>query len=87
MTGDEIKEKVFKHYNYDGLQADADLNKLASAEAMRRRMRMSAPIWFGLTVFSAENCARLGVLSRSGKIGAIGGLAFGAMMTFTTIRA
>ena len=86
MTCDDINEKVFKHYNYDGVRAHADLDTIARAEAARGRLRRSTPIWLGMTAISSYNCTRLSVLSNSGRIGAIGGVALGAAMTITTLR-
>mmetsp|Transcript_41524 Transcript_41524/g.54664 ORF Transcript_41524/g.54664 Transcript_41524/m.54664 type:complete len:100 (+) Transcript_41524:32-331(+) len=86
MTCDDINEKVFKHYNYDGVRAHGDLDTIARAESARARLRRTVPLWLGMTAVSGYNCTRLGVLSASGRAGAIGGLAFGAFMTFTTLR-
>ena len=86
MTSEEINEKIFKHYNYDGLQAYSELSLLARAENARKSLRAQMPIWLGVTGISAYNCTRLSVLSASGRIGAIGGLALGAGMTIATAR-
>ena len=86
MSAEEINEKVFKHYNYNGLEAYADLSLIARAEASRASLRSTTPLFLGMTGVSAFNCTRLSVLSASGKMGAVGGLVFGAAMTFTTMR-
>ena len=84
MTSQQITENVFKHYNYDGVAAHQDLQKIASADAARKQLRMTMPMWFGMTVFSGYNVTRMGVLSNSGRIGAMAGLAVGAIMTVST---
>lgn len=86
MSVQQIDEIVFKNYNYNGLEAHNDLQKIARADASRKNLRMTVPLWLGMTAVSGYNVSRMGVLSNSGRIGAIGGLAFGAIMTITTIR-
>ena len=39
-----------------------------------------------MTAVSGYNLTRIGVLSNSGRIGAIGGLALGAVMTLATVK-
>ena len=86
MICDQINEHVFKHYNYNGMEADADLQTIVSAEYGRRYLRKSAPIWLGMTAVSGYNLTRMGVLSNSGRIGAMTGLAFGAWMSVVALR-
>ena len=86
MSGQEIDEHVWKHHNYNGLAAAADLDTIARAEVARGQLRKTTPIWFGMTVVSGYNLTRMGVLSGSGRMGAIGGLALGALMTVQTLR-
>ena len=81
ITCDQINEHVFKHYNYNGLEAQEDLDLIARADITRRRMRKSVPLWLGMTAISGYNVTRMGVLSNSGRIGAIGGLVFGSLAT------
>ena len=85
MTGDEINEKIFKHYNYNGAAAAEDLYIVARAESMRRQVRKTTPMWLGMTAISGYNLTRMGVLSNSGRIGAIGGFAVGTLMTINTM--
>lgn len=86
MSGDEINEQIFKHHNFDGLASHSDLSLVARAEYSRSSLRATTPLWLGMTSVGAYNCTRLGVLSASGRIGAIGGVALGAVMTFTTYK-
>ena len=85
MTGEQIDEHVFKHYNYNGEEAAADLHRIASAEKARRQLRASAPVWLGMTAFSAYNVSRMGVLSASGRIGALSGLVVGSCLTIASL--
>ncbi len=85
-SGQQINDQVWKHHNYNGLEASDDLATIARAHAARNSLRKSMPLWFGMTVFSGYNITRMGVLSNSGRMGAIGGLALGAIMTVTTLR-
>lgn len=39
MTGEQIDEHVFKHYNYNGMEAHDDLYRIASAEQARKTLR------------------------------------------------
>lgn len=86
MTGDEINEKVLKVYNFNGMEAHKDLDTIARAESFRANMRGTTPVWLGMSAVSGYNITRMGVLSASGRIGAIGGLAFGTLMTITTLK-
>lgn len=86
MTGDEINEKVFKVYNFNGSDAHQDLDTMARAANFRAFMRGTSPVWMGMCAVSGYNISRMGVLSASGRIGAIGGLAFGTFMTINTMR-
>ena len=86
MSCEQINEHVFKHHNYDGTSADADLQTIVSAEYGRRYLRKSTPIWLGMSAIGGYNLTRMGVLSNSGRMGAIGGLAFGAWMSVVTMR-
>ena len=86
MTADQIDEHVFKHHNYNGMDAHNDLTLIASAERARRFTQNSAPIWLGMTAFSGYNVTRMGVLSASGRVGAITGLAIGSLMTFAALN-
>ena len=85
MTCQQIDEHVFKHHNFDGLQAQDDLNTIVKADEARRSLRMTSPVWIGMTGVSAYNMTRMGVLSNSGRMGAIAGLTVGAFMTLTTL--
>ena len=82
-----INHLIFKHYNYNGMEAEADLRTMAAAYNARQTLKKSAPIWIGLTAFSAYNVSRMGVLSVSGRVGAISGLAFGSIMTVASYAA
>ena len=86
LTCQDIDEKVFKHYNYDGLAAHADLQTIIKADDAKQSLKLMAPMWVGMTGISAYNLTRMGVLSNSGRVGAIGGLAFGAIMTINSFR-
>lgn len=86
MTVEQLDEHIFKHYNYNGIDAHQDLALIASAEKARKATRNSAPIWLGMTAFSGYNMTRMGVLSASGRIGAITGLAIGSFMTFSALN-
>ena len=86
MTTEQIDEHVFKHYNYNGMDAHNDLYLIARAESVRRLTRNTAPFWLGLTALSGYNVTRMGVLSPTGRIGAITGLAIGSFMTFATLN-
>ena len=52
---------------------------------MRRQVRKTTPMWLGMTAISGYNLTRMGVLSNSGRIGAIGGFAVGTLMTINTM--
>ena len=86
MTVEQLDEHVFKHHNYSGMDAREDLALIASAEKARAFTRNSAPFWLGMTAFSGYNMTRMGVLSASGRIGAITGLTIGAFMSFSALN-
>ena len=86
MTTQEIEENVWKHDNYDGVAASEDLATLARAHEARGQLRKSMPLWLGMSVVSGYNLTRMSVLSNTGRIGAIGGLAVGAIMTVNSLR-
>ena len=85
MSGDDIRENVWKHHNWNGLDAYADLQLLQSADHGRQVMRRSVPLWLGMTAISGYNVSRMTVLSNSGKAGAVAGLLTGAFMTYRTL--
>ena len=85
MTGDEIREKVWKHHNWNCLDAYEDLHTLQAADNGRNVLRKSAPMWFGMTVLSSYNVSRMTVLSNSGRVGAVAGVLTGAWMTYKTL--
>ena len=87
LNGDQINELIFKHHNYDGLAAQRDLHLVAQAERFRATMRRSTPVWMGMAAVGGYNLTRMGVLSNTGRIGAIGGLAVGTFMTVFALRA
>ena len=85
MSGDDIREKIFKYHNWNGLDAYEDLNKLQAAEHGREVIRKTVPLWFGMTVLSSYNVSRMTVLSNSGRVGAVAGLVTGGIMTYYTL--
>ena len=86
LSVQQIDEVILQHYNYNGLDAHADLQRVATADAARRQLRRTVPLWIGMTAVSGYNLTRINVLSNSGRIGAIGGLALGAVMTLATTK-
>ena len=86
MSCDQINEFIFKHHNYNGAEAHNDLLIQAKAEQTRRRMKNSMPMWMGLVGIAGYNVTRMGVLSPSGRIGAIGGLAFSTFALIESMR-
>jgi hypothetical protein len=66
LSTQDIREKVYEYHNYDGLKMNKELLIIERHERAKRIARASVPVWFGLTVFSAYNITRMGVLSKSG---------------------
>jgi len=58
--------KLFDHYNYDGVAMNQDLTALARHEKSRTFARSTTPLWLGMSLFSAYNLTRFSVLSKSG---------------------
>ena len=85
MSGDEIRENVWKHHNWNGLEAHDDLMVLQAADHGRQVLRRTVPLWFGVTVLSGYNVSRMTVLSNSGRVGAVAGVLTGAFMTYKTM--
>ena len=85
MTGDEVTEKIFKYYNYNGLDAHDDISRLERATTNRQRFRNSAPMWLGMTAVSAYNVTRTGVLSKSGRTVAVAGLVLGSFGSYVAL--
>ena len=85
MTTDEINEKVWKHHNYNCLDAYDDLSTLQAADHGRVMLKRTTPLWFGMTLLSSYNITRMTVLSNSGRVGAVAGVLTGAFMTYKTM--
>ena len=85
MSGDEIREEVWKHHNWNGLAAYDDLMTLQAADHGRVVLRRTVPLWFGVTLLSSYNVSRMTVLSNSGRVGAVAGVLTGAFMTYKTM--
>lgn len=86
MSCDEVNDNIFKHHNYNGLDSYEDLKKLVYHDMARRRMRKALPIWLGMTAFGGYNLTRMGVLSASGRVGALAGVVIGSTMTLTALK-
>lgn len=86
LTTEQIDQHIFKHYNYNGVEAHEDLKRVVAADAARKVMRKYMPVWVGMTAVSGYNVSRMGVLSASGRIGAIGGLFLGAGATLYSLN-
>lgn len=81
LTAEQIDQNIFKFYNYNGAAAHEDLKRVVAADSARKGMKKYLPVWMGMTAVSGYNLTRMGVLSNSGRVGAIGGLALGASTT------
>lgn len=60
--------------NYDGVACHAMIERQQRAERIHHLVRMSTPIWIGTASISLYNLSRMGNLSGSGRIAALGGL-------------
>ena len=66
LSSKDIHEHVYKFHNYDGVKMNRDLHIIERHDRAKHYARASAPVWLGLTTFSAYNVTRIGVLSKSG---------------------
>ena len=78
----DFEENMLKHHSFDGEAMTQDMKHLLAYERAKHWQRQSATIWIGMTAMSAYNMSRFGVLSKSGKVGAVMGLCVGSFMTF-----
>ena len=85
MTVADIDEHVFKFFNYNGAQCENAIQRIAVAENARKFQKRWLPYGLGMIAFSGYNLSRFGVLSSSGRIGAISGLAIGTFMTVVSV--
>jgi len=86
MTSKDINEHIWKHYNYNFLAAQKDLEFIERADKHRKRMRKTTPLWLGMTAVSGYNMSRLGFLSASGRVATVSGLVLGSVMTIYTTQ-
>lgn len=85
MSCAQIDEHIFKFHNFDGQAAENDLLNVMRYDAARKRMKSMMPFWMGMTAVSGYNMTRMGVLSNSGRVGAIGGLVVGGTMVISSL--
>ena len=70
-------DRIYQNHNSDGLSAFNDLESIR-AEKLKRDIRSTVrPFAMGLTLFSAYNMSRFGVLSVPGKAVSVVGLCIG----------
>ena len=81
-----IMENVFKTNDFDGLKAHEDLSRLVREEKLRNVARFEAVLGAGGALISLYNLSRIGQLSSSGKVAAVGGLALSSYWTLANIN-
>lgn len=81
LSTKDIREHIYKYHNYDGVKMNRDLQTIERHDRAKNYARASAPVWLGLTAFSAYNVTRIGVLSKSGQAAAVAGLVLGAYLS------
>ena len=86
LSCDELTQKVLKHHNYDGLRANQELRQLAWLYNIRQRNAVLHPlVGISMTGISAYNLSRMGVLSNSGKVGAVAGFCVGSLVLLSAV--
>ena len=85
LNAKDIREKIYKVHNYDGVKMNRELQLIERHDRAKSYARGSAPVWLGLTAFSAYNITRIGVLSKTGQAAAVAGLLVGGYLSQSSL--
>lgn len=85
LSSNDIRTKVYEFHNYDGVKMNRDLQIIERHDRAKQYARASAPVWLGMTAFSAYNVTRMGVLSKTGQAAAVTGLLVGAYFSQSSL--
>ena len=81
VSVDDIKAQILAHHGGDMKMAHKEMYFISRYDRTRQKADFVFPVvGLGMTAISGFNVARMGVLSKTGKIGAIAGLITGPLM-------